>query len=76
MSAFDKLNERVRSIPNDLTLDEADRFMRHFGFKRVRQKGSHCIYKKGSSPIINIQGPIIREYQLKQIILTVDGLSD
>jgi hypothetical protein len=76
LSAFDKLNERVRSIPNDLTLVEADRLMRHFGFIRVRQKGSHCIYKKDSSPIINIQGPIIKEYRTKQIILTIDGLFD
>ena len=71
--SFDKLNHRVRSIPKDLTMEEADKFLSQNGYKKVRQKGSHCIYKRPSSRMINLQGPIIEEYQVRQMIDAVDS---
>jgi predicted RNA binding protein YcfA (HicA-like mRNA interferase family) len=73
ISSFDKLNDRVRSIPNDLSIDDADKFLRHYGYVKARQKGSHCIYKRPGSRLINIQGPIVEEYQIRQIIDAVDS---
>lgn len=76
ISTFAKLDNRVRSIPDDLSLEEADRFLRHYGFEKKRQKGSHCIFKKDSSPMLNLQGPIIKEYQILQMINAVDSVSN
>ena len=72
ISSFDKLDARVRSIPNNLTIEEADRFLRHYGYEKKRQKGSHCIYKRPDSIMINIQGPILAEYHIRQIIEAID----
>ncbi len=74
ISAFDKLNDRVRSIPSDLTIDEADCFLRHYGYTRARQKGSHCLFRKPDAHTINIQGPIVKEYQIKQMLNAVDSI--
>ena len=64
----------MREIPNDLTLDEADRFLRHYGYKKARQKGSHCVYTKDCESMINIQGNIINEYQVEQMVNAVDSI--
>ena len=64
----------MRDIPNNLTLDEADRFLRNYGYKKARQKGSHCIYTRDGAPMINIQGDVIQEYQIEQMINAVDSI--
>jgi len=74
IGTYEKLDARVRSLPSDLTMSEADRFLRHNGFVKVRQRGSHCVYKRDAAPIINIQGSIIPEYQVAQMIIAVDRI--
>lgn len=76
MSTISKLDDRVRNIPDDLSLEEADRFLRHYGYVKKRQKGSHCIFKKDSAQMINLQGPIVKEYQILQMIHAVDSTLD
>lgn len=69
ISKNEKLKRRVLSCPLDLTLEEAHRYLLMHGYQFARQKGSHCVYRKpGSNIIVTIQGPILREYQVKQII--------
>ena len=74
ISTFDKLNDRVRSFPKDLSLNEADKFLRHFGYVRTRNNGSHCLYARDGSQTINIQGPLVKEYQIKIMIDAVDSI--
>jgi predicted RNA binding protein YcfA (HicA-like mRNA interferase family) len=57
-----------------LTLEEADRFLKKYGYIKARQNGSHCIYKHDGAPMINIQGNIVPEYQVQQMIDAVDSI--
>lgn len=74
ISAFDKLEERLRSKPVDLSISEAERFLKHYGFAFFRQKGSHRIYKGPDGQMLTLQGPIVKEYQIKQILIAVDSI--
>jgi len=44
-----------------------------FCFVLIRQKGLHRIYENSNGLIINIQGPILKEYQIRQIINAVEN---
>lgn len=74
VSKSKKLIDRVMACPPDLRLEEAERYLNLFGFELARNRGSHRVYKrKETQEFINLQGHIIREYQVKQIIrLTSD----
>lgn len=73
IGTFDKLKKRIRDMLRDFTLCEADRYLHHFGFVLIRQKGSHRICENSDGLIINIQGPILKEYQIRQIINAVEN---
>lgn len=53
MSQLEKLIERIRKRPPEADFDDVDRLLRHFGWEREREKGSHVSYvKKGELPIV------------------------
>lgn len=72
INSISKLIERVYSIPLDLRINEADRFLGFYGFELRRQSGSHRIYKNKQGIMINIQGPIVKPYQIEQILKAVE----
>jgi len=47
MAIIDKLWKKITDIPyrSDITMNELDKVLRHFGVQLVRQESSHRIYK-------------------------------
>jgi predicted RNA binding protein YcfA (HicA-like mRNA interferase family) len=74
ISTFDKLEERIKSKASDIKLSEADRYLKHYKFVFKRQNGSHKTYEGPNGQIIVIQGPIIKKYQIEQILNAIDSL--
>lgn len=46
MSKRDKLLEKVRRNPKDVTFKELDQLLQSFGYELMRTKGSHSIYRR------------------------------
>ena len=72
INSVSKLIERVHSVPLDLRINEADRFLGFYGFELKRQSGSHRIYKNKQGIMINIQGPVVKPYQIEQILKAIE----
>lgn len=60
-----KLVEKMKRQPNGIRVDEANKVLEYYGFKCVRQKGSHAQYLKintGELITIKVENPLKRVY--------------
>lgn len=55
MSTIDKLIEKMRIKPNGISINEADRALRAFGYRLDRQKGSHRQYVNSVGDVITVK---------------------
>jgi hypothetical protein len=80
MPKCEKLLERARNSPENITFHELRQLAECFGFTRSRTKGSHHIYKLPGYPeIVNIQegrNGKAKPYQVKQVVDHIDRLQD
>ena len=81
MEKADKLIEKARSSPQNITFDELCFLFENFGFVKRGQKGSHLKYKQTQAPCISYV--IQREtkgkakgYQVKWLLNWVDSNVD
>lgn len=49
-----KLIQKMRNQPNGIIMEEVDRVLRHKGYKKKRQKGSHRQYINSTGDVITI----------------------
>ena len=79
----EKLIQRLKSVPKDMTFDEAESLLRSFSYARSNKgktSGSRVMYTSDSHPPILLHKPHPRkellEYQVKQLIdiLKQEGL--
>ena len=66
MAGIKKLVQKMKNQPHGITLEEADRVLRHYGYYCERQKGSHCQYINSSGDVITI----VAESQIKKAYIT------
>lgn len=75
MSKVEKLVDKFKSIPKDLTWEELIKLLNHFGFDEIKAKGktagSRVKFVDVEKRIINLLKPhpknIVRQYVIKQI---------
>ena len=79
MSKKDKLLKRLKSKPLDFTYDELKTLLNYLGFNednKGKTSGSRVMFfEVNSNEVIRLHKPhpnnILKEYQLKQIIITL-----
>ena len=76
MSKTEKLLEKFKSIPNDLTWDELVKILNYFGYFELSKKGktggSRRKFVNKLKDVINLHKPhptkIIKKYIIKQLL--------
>ncbi len=76
MSKTEKLLEKFKSIPNDLTWDELVKILNYFGYfelsKKGKTEGSRRKFVNELKDVINLHKPhptkIIKKYIIKQLL--------
>ena len=76
MSKTEKLLEKFKSIPNDLTWDELVKILNYFGYFELSKKGktggSRRKFVNEVKDVINLHKPhptkIIKKYMIKQLL--------
>tara|TARA_B110000967_G_scaffold81000_1_gene83745 strand:- start:1375 stop:1614 length:240 start_codon:yes stop_codon:yes gene_type:complete len=76
MSKTEKLLEKFKSIPNDLTWDELIKILNYFGYFELSKKGktggSRRKFVNELKDVINLHRPhptkIIKKYIIKQLL--------
>ncbi len=79
MSKIEKLIEKLKSKPKDLTWDELMKILVHFGYtemKKGKSGGSRRRFVNDEQQVINLHKPhpqnIVKTYVIKQIIEQLD----
>lgn len=54
MSQLEKLIEKIRRAKTDVRFIDLDQVLRHAGYVKVRQKGSHVHFRKPDAPFLTI----------------------
>ena len=75
MSKIEKLIEKMRHQPNGIRLEEADKVLKWYGYKMVRQKGSHGQYlnmQTGDVITIKQENPLKKAY-IMDILYRIDN---
>ena len=84
MGQIEKLIERVKKIPADLTFDEIRRLMKHLGYEennKGKTSGSRvAFYRERDKAIIILHKPhpenVLKKYAIRQIIETLTERGD
>ena len=65
MANVQKIIEKMKSQPNGIRADEADKILRAYGYEGVRQKGSHKQYlnkETGDLTTVKQENPLKKAY--------------
>lgn len=84
MGQIEKLIERIKKVPSDLTYDEIRRFMRYLGYEETNKgktSGSRvAFYRERDKAIIILHKPhpenVMKRYAIRQIIETLKERGD
>ena len=73
MAGIDKIVFKMKTQPNGISYEEAFKVLEHFGFEFVRQKGSHCHFRRGSGELITIvkETPTIKKCYVSDILARI-----
>ena len=76
MSKRDKLLEKIRRNPKDVTFKELDQLLQSFGYELVRTKGSHSVYRRPGAPPITVarRQPHVHSDAVKEVLRGIDDL--
>jgi len=66
MAGIKKLIQKMKDQPHGITLDEADRVLRHYGYVCRRMEGSHRQYAGKDKDVITI----VAKGQIKKAYIT------
>jgi predicted RNA binding protein YcfA (HicA-like mRNA interferase family) len=74
MAAPVRLLERARNHPAGLSFDDFERLLEGSGWRKVRQAGSHRIWRSLTGHMLPIQprGKNAKDYQVKQFVRQYD----
>ena len=69
MAGAKKIVEKMKSQPNGIRFDEAVKVLNHYGYKKVRVKGSHHQFRNDEGDLTTIQyGNPIKQAYVKDIL--------
>ena len=70
MAGVDKVVAKMKRQPNGISIDDADKVLKHYGYKFDRQNGSHRTYinKDGDTLTIPKKRPTIKPIYVKKIL--------
>jgi predicted RNA binding protein YcfA (HicA-like mRNA interferase family) len=73
MASVDKLIEKMHNQPHGVRMAEADKVLRHNGYRFDRQTGSHCQYinQKGDVITVKNENPLKVAY-IKDILSRIE----
>ncbi|HNU06033.1 MAG TPA: type II toxin-antitoxin system HicA family toxin [Anaerolineae bacterium] len=76
MSKRDKLLEKIRRNPKDVTFKELDQLLHAFGYELVRTKGSHSAYRRPGAPPVTVarRQPHVHSDAVKEVLRILDSL--
>lgn len=76
MSKRDKLLEKIRRNPKDVTFKELDQLLQSFDYELVRTKGSHSIYRRSDARPITVarRQPHVHSDAVKEVLRGIDDL--
>jgi predicted RNA binding protein YcfA (HicA-like mRNA interferase family) len=74
-SAGDRLLQRARNRPASLSFDDFERLLKNSGWRMVRQKASHRVWRSPGGHMIPIQprGKNAKDYQVRQFLKQYDA---
>jgi len=75
MARVDKLVDKMKRQPNAITIEEADKVLEYYGYKFVKQTGSHRKYRNDKGEVISIprrEQAILAVY-VKLILERIEG---
>ena len=73
MSQRDRLLERIRNNPSDVTFNDLTAALEGLGFPLVRIKASHHFYRVGKrTVIVPRHGPKVKAYVVRQALDALD----
>ena len=70
MASINKVIDKMKRQPNGISMDEADKVLNHYGYKFIKQRGSHMQYRnsKGDKMSIPRRTPTILSCYVNEII--------
>ena len=70
MASVDKIVDKMKQQPNGIRIEEADKVLKHYGYKLDRQNGSHRQYIGSTGNVLTIveRKPTIKSFYVKEII--------
>ena len=76
MSKRDKLLERIRRNPKDVTFKDLDQLLQAFGYELVRTRGSHSAYHRPGAPALTVarRQPHVHSDAVKEVLRAIDDL--
>ncbi len=69
MASVEKIVDKMKRQPSNISFDEVSKVLEHYGYEKVRQRGSHCSFRnsKGGTMIIPSRRPIKVVY-IKEVL--------
>lgn len=76
MPTIDKVVDKMRRQPNGITVSEASRVLRYYGYDLIRQEGSHIQFKnrdRGDLITIVAHGGQLKRSYVEDILHRIGG---
>ena len=75
MTIADKLLDKARRSPQNLSYKEFETLLTQHGYSKERQTGSHAMWKRSGLPRLCIQDDKgkAKKYQVKQFLEAIDA---
>ena len=70
MASIKKVVDKMKRQPSGINMDDADRVLNHYGYRFIKQSGSHRLYRNSSGDKISIprRTPTILSCYVNEII--------
>jgi predicted RNA binding protein YcfA (HicA-like mRNA interferase family) len=70
MASIEKVVDKMKRQPNGVRIEEADRVLRHYGYRLDRQRGSHRHYIDVSGNVLTVaeRKPAIKSFYVNEIL--------
>ena len=73
MAGIDKIVAKMKSQPNGIGFEEASKVLEYYGYRLVRQNGSHCHFRHSCGVVITIvkETPAIKRCYVNDILTRI-----
>ena len=70
MAGIQKTVAKMKSQPNSISFEDASKVLEHYGYKFIRQKGSHCHFRHNNGELVTLvkETPAIKKCYVNDIL--------